>query len=563
MKKLITFNSLAVFIFLLLSLNIDDIRAFSPDWIIISMLAPIAAGLITALIQNKNRSYDYLPAILAGSVFFSFVSVFFYNLILYFILNPSIHFSIHTSLLYRNGPDTTLTLAVAYLIGGLLGIAIKGVKQVFFPSKKFKLDLKISFLKSFLLGAIILLGTNIYYVSLSIPPDGRWKLEMPITSLFIVLYLAIFFFVSKKLIKNPEKNYFLWAYNAFLSLVFISNATAVRVAFQDVGWHYFRFIATAPYIIILGLGIICYILLVLYSGKESLLKKILASAGAIAVIGLAGVAFWLMGQLTSLKTYNNFGTEIVTTYQQCADAGFSVIRHYPDQCQTPDGRMFVNENPPSKSELAKAEQAIRTFMGDQNLGLKYIRQSRHPNNFAVFSNVKQNEGGFTADNPEEWDRPVYIFQQKNYINNRCEVYQYQVTLKTNQVVEIGIVYPEEFQQGDPITMQEKRRAQCSSYGSLEIPLKTKDQIEQAMFVYLSKDPEHTKFLLRSDIQLKYISSKKGADNPAANEWKWEDKNYKLPEGLMGDPSPYPTMRIILSSGGKLIYYLNTTELFTN
>ncbi|MFA5360151.1 MAG: hypothetical protein WC349_04310 [Patescibacteria group bacterium] len=565
MKKLITFNSLAVFIFLLLSLNIDDIRAFSPDWIIISMLAPIAAGLITALIQNKNRSYDYLPAILAGSVFFSFVSVFFYNLILYLILNPSIHFSIHTSLLYRNGPDTTLTLAVAYLIGGLLGIAIKGVNQVFFPSKKFKLDLKISFLKSFLLGAIILLGTNIYYVLLSIPPDGRWKLEIPVTSFFIILYLAIFFLVSKKLTKNPQKNYLLWAYNTFLSLVFISNATAVQVAFQDVGWHYVRFIATAPYIIILGLGIICYILLVLYLSKESLFKKILATVGAIAVIGLAGATFWFAGQLTSLKTYNNFGTGIITTYQQCADAGFSVIRHYPDQCQTPDGRIFVNENPPSESELAQTAQAIRTFMGDQNLEFKYISQNSHPTNFAILSNVKEigGGGGFSADTPPEWDRPVYIFQQKNFINDRCEVYQYQVTIKTNQVVEIGIVYPEEFQQGDPITMQEKRRAQCSNYGSLEIPLKTKDQIEQAMFAYLSKDPEHTKFLLRSDIQLKYISSKKGAANPAANEWKWEDKSYKLPEGLMGDPSPYPTMRIILSSGGKLIYYLNTTELFTN
>jgi len=271
MKKLITFNSLAIFIFLLLSLNIDDLRAFSPDWIIISMLTPIAAGLITALMRNKSRSYDYLPAILAGSVFFSFVSVFFYNLILYLTRNPSMPFSIHTSLLYRNGPDITLTLAVMYLMGGLLGVAIKGVNQVFLPKQKFRLNLDISFLKSFLLGAIILLAANIYYVLLSIPPDGRWKLEIPITSFFIILYLAIFFFISKKLIKNPEKNYLLWVYNIFLSLLFISNATAVRVAFQDVGWQYFRFIVTAPYIIIFGLGIICYVPLALYLEKNKIL----------------------------------------------------------------------------------------------------------------------------------------------------------------------------------------------------------------------------------------------------------------------------------------------------
>jgi hypothetical protein len=215
-----------------------------------------------------------------------------------------------------------------------------------------------------------------------------------------------------------------------------------------------------------------------------------------------------------------------------------------------------------QNSIADAKNAIRSFMGSSSLELEYISKSKNPSNFTVGKITVIDDGAFKIDTPLEWEWPVYVFRQKNYINDRCEVYQYQVTIKTNQVVEIGVVYPEEFQRGDPITMQEKR-AQCSNYGSLEIPLKTKNEIEQAMFAYLGHDPEHTKFMLRSDTQLKYISSKQEAANPAANEWKWEDKSYKLPEGLMGDPSPYPTMRIILSSGGKLIYYLNTTELFTN
>ena len=90
---------------------------------------------------------------------------------------------------------------------------------------------------------------------------------------------------------------------------------------------------------------------------------------------------------------------------------------------------------------------------------------------------------------------------------------------------------------------------------------SKDQIEQAAFAYLGRDPEHTKFMMRSDIQPQYLPSKPGAENPAANEWRWEDTSYKLPEGLVGDPWPYPTMRIIMSVGGKLVYYPNTTELF--
>jgi len=168
-----------------------------------------------------------------------------------------------------------------------------------------------------------------------------------------------------------------------------------------------------------------------------------------------------------------------------------------------------------------SEQAIKTFMGDQNLELQYITQDK--------------------------DRPTYIFQQKEYINDRCEVYEYQVAKKTNQIVEIGIVYPEEIQQGNP-TEQQERKKQCSNYGSLEIPLKTKVEIEQAAFAYLGRDPEHTKFTLRSDIQPEYISSKPGAVNPAMNEWKWEDTRQNS------------LIRIVISSGGKLVYYLNTTDL---
>jgi len=257
----------------------------------------------------------------------------------------------------------------------------------------------------------------------------------------------------------------------------------------------------------------------------------------------------------------NVDVASIKTFEQCNDAGFPTIKHYPDQCQTPDGRIFVNENPPSEVELSKAESAIRTFMGEPNLELVYMSQNRHPANFSVLSNVKEtgNGGGFTADTPEEWYRPVYIFQQKNYINDRCEVYQYQVTIKTNQVVEIGIVYPEEV----TIMTTSGKNKTCTDYGSLEIPLKTKAEIEQIAFAYFGRDPEHTRFMLRSDIQPQYIPSKPGVANPAQNEWRWEDKSVSLPDGLTGDPWQHPIARIIISSGGKLVYYLNTTDLFKN
>ncbi len=287
-------------------------------------------------------------------------------------------------------------------------------------------------------------------------------------------------------------------------------------------------------------------------------QKIMAGIGAIAVIAVIAGGIWLASANKVPKEKANIDVASITTFEACTGAGFPVIKHYPDQCQTSDGRIFVNEKPPAQSELDKAEQAIRTFMGEPNLELVYKWQNNHPDNFAVLSNVQQNDGGFTADNPKEWDHPVYIFEQTDYINDRCEVYRYQVTQKTDQVVEIGIVYPEEV----TIMTASGKNKTCTDYGSLEIPLKTKDEIEQTAFAYFGRDPEHTKFMLRSDIQPQYIPSKPGAANPAQNEWRWEDKNVSLPDGLTGDPWQHPIARIIISSGGKLLSYLNTTDLFS-
>jgi len=209
-----------------------------------------------------------------------------------------------------------------------------------------------------------------------------------------------------------------------------------------------------------------------------------------------------------------------------------------------------------EAEREKALEAIRTFMGQPELELAYI-STRHPSNFSVGRVTNRDNGGFTIEDVSGWERRVEIYQQKEFINDRCEVYEYEVDPRNNQIVEIHVRYPE----GIPASPDDKM-AQCGSYGSLEIPLKTKDQIEQIAFAYLGRDPEGTgRFLLSSAIQPQYIPSMKGAANPAMNEWMWEDKSYKLPEGLYSDAFAYPVLRIIISSGGKLVYYFNSTSLF--
>ncbi|MDP3987442.1 MAG: hypothetical protein Q8P81_04425, partial [Nanoarchaeota archaeon] len=51
-------------------------------------------------------------------------------------------------------------------------------------------------------------------------------------------------------------------------------------------------------------------------------------------------------------------------------------------------------------------------------------------------------------------------------------------------------------------------------------------------------------------------------NGESHQWFWEDKGYKLPEGLEGRPYSYPTIRISVS-GNKEIQYWNTVSLFEN
>lgn len=214
---------------------------------------------------------------------------------------------------------------------------------------------------------------------------------------------------------------------------------------------------------------------------------------------------------------------------------------------------------PNQNELVKVEENIRSFMASSSLTFQYISTQKNPSNFTVGKTTVIADGAIRIDTPEEWNRSVYIIQQKEYINERCEVYEYEVNTKTDQIVEVHVRYPEEIQNklSDASGL---KASECEKYGSMEIPLKSKAEIEKIAMVFLARNVSNFEQIKS---QFVYSSSKKGAENPAVNEWKWEDKSYKLPEGLSGDLSPYPTIRIIISSGGRLVYYFNSSELFVN
>jgi hypothetical protein len=205
-----------------------------------------------------------------------------------------------------------------------------------------------------------------------------------------------------------------------------------------------------------------------------------------------------------------------------------------------------------EAEREKAMQTIRKFMNEPDLQLTYIA-TRRPSNFNVGKITNQDAGGFTMEDVKGWERKVEVYQQKDFIDDQCEVYEYEVDIRNNQLVEVHVRYPDGVSVGSP---------QCSGLASLYYPVKTKDQIEQTAFDYLGRIPESTGSMLASSaIQPQYIPSMKGTTKPSQNEWRWENTSYKLPDGLYSDAFAYPVLRIIMTSGGKLLYYLNTTGLF--
>jgi hypothetical protein len=262
MKKIVALNLFTIIIGFFLFLNIDNLLAYTWNWAPVFALLPLVAGALTVLLQDEDKSYKYLPKLILSSLIFSFVVIFLVKIFVYFgdnvnapifkYFNP---FKDFDEILGHFG------LAGIYFLGGLIGLLVRGVNLVFFPERKFKINLEISFLKSFILGAFFLLAANAYSIFIHVPPDGRWKFELSVTSLFVAFYLALFFYVAKKLIKDSKYNYSIWAYNFLLSLVFLSNTEAIRVFFQGEMYLYYSYIAVAPYIIILGMGLFGFVIL--------------------------------------------------------------------------------------------------------------------------------------------------------------------------------------------------------------------------------------------------------------------------------------------------------------
>ena len=213
-----------------------------------------------------------------------------------------------------------------------------------------------------------------------------------------------------------------------------------------------------------------------------------------------------------------------------------------------------------EQERAKAIQAIRDFMASPKLELEYIA-TRPPSNFNVgvkketYGNNPAVSTGYTMEAPKEWERKAEIYQQKEYIGNTCEIYEYEVDPRDNQIIQVGVRYPQEGVIASP-----KKQENCGNFQSLETPLLTLPELKEIATSYFQRSIKNF-----NEIKDKFVYEG-STPNPktisAQNTWLYQDKDYKLPDGLSAEePSKYPTIRATITSGGYLMMYLNTVHLF--
>ncbi|MFH1971295.1 MAG: hypothetical protein ABIJ05_02840 [Patescibacteria group bacterium] len=208
------------------------------------------------------------------------------------------------------------------------------------------------------------------------------------------------------------------------------------------------------------------------------------------------------------------------------------------------------ETSQTENSQEKDMDAIKSFMAEPNLDLIPMGTGL-PQPYFMVGKVSQLEkgDGIQIDKVPEWVRQVNIYEQKDLINRQCEVYEYQTDARNNTLTAVHI----RNLRSSEVDVLKSSDITCGAAST--VPKLSKAEAETVATDYLKRALPN--FDQIRD-QLTY-SQKLGGES---QEWRWEDKRYKLPEGLGGDPYSYPVVRIVIY-GDKSILYENTMSLFEN
>lgn len=115
-------------------------------------------------------------------------------------------------------------------------------------------------------------SANAYYIITNEYP-GHIKITLLVTSILIGLYAIVFALVSKILLSNSKKYYFMVIFNIILSLVFLSFYRKMKYYFHSNHYidHFFHLgdVSITPFLSLLVFGIPLYILIVSFLGKKN------------------------------------------------------------------------------------------------------------------------------------------------------------------------------------------------------------------------------------------------------------------------------------------------------
>lgn len=193
--------------------------------------------------------------------------------------------------------------------------------------------------------------------------------------------------------------------------------------------------------------------------------------------------------------------------------------------------------------------AIRTFMAEPNLELSFVKTDLPTQYFRVGKVTKMGNGE-NMEAVDGWIRQVNVYDQKALVNGQCSVYEYNTDARNHTLTAVIIrgLQPSEIDnlKNDGVT--------CVS-NSVNMPKITKAEAETIAMEYLNRALPNF-----DQIKDQFIYTQQ--QNGESHDWVWEDKNYKLPEGLSSRPYLYPTIRMSVY-GNNEIQYWNTVSLFEN
>ncbi|MCK5510397.1 DUF2807 domain-containing protein [Candidatus Parcubacteria bacterium] len=177
MKKnswLLIFNLIISLVLALLPRGFDSrIFGLVPAILVVYIMLPFISGVILILIQNRNKSYEYLPGLLIGACL--------NNAVILVVISISEYFG-HTRL-YRHFFDFYdligfyLPLVVISIAGGLIGLVIRGTLEQFkrHPDSKITLAFRKIFGSIFIsIGALGGLVSVVVFLVLLFNPSSSW-----------------------------------------------------------------------------------------------------------------------------------------------------------------------------------------------------------------------------------------------------------------------------------------------------------------------------------------------------------------------------------------------------